>query len=201
MSLHKGPLDQEDQEAIVLDARAGDLESLKDIFTNLIDPSALVECKEELSKSSALHMAAANGHYDVIKYLLSIIPVNEVKAWVNQQNETGNTALHWAALNGKLEVVQLLCDEYDADPFIRNNFDHDAIYEAENSGKEEIETFFLKKYDVEPETPQHSSEDKEVSEPASIDNVEFKAGTEIEQITKEAAEVLREKTEQLTLNE
>ncbi|QEU60683.1 Yar1 [Kluyveromyces lactis] len=205
MSLHRGPLDQEDQEAIIVDARAGDLESLKDIFTTLIDPCALIECTDELSKSSALHMAAANGHFEVVKYLLSISPKDKVKEWVNKQNETGNTALHWASLNGKLDIVQLLCEEYEADPFIRNNFDHDAIYEAENSGQEEIETYYLKKYDVEPESTENEEETssekegKQDSQPASIDNVQVREGTEIEQVTKEATEALREQTEKLQL--
>lgn len=205
MSLHTGPLDQEDQEAIIVDARAGDLESLKDIFTTLIDPSALIECTDELSKSSALHMAAANGHFEVVKYLLSIFPKDKLKEWVNKQNETGNTALHWASLNGKLDIVQLLCEEYEADPFIRNNFDHDAIYEAENNGQEEIETYYLKKFDVEPESTENEEETssekegEQASQPASIDNVQFREGTEIERVTKEATEALREQTEKLQL--
>ncbi|CDO93672.1 unnamed protein product [Kluyveromyces dobzhanskii CBS 2104] len=205
MSIHTGPLDQEDQDAIILDARAGDLESLKDIFTTLIDPSTLVECTDELSKSSALHMAAANGHTEVVKYLLSIYPKDKVNEWVNKQNETGNTALHWASLNGKLDVVQYLCEEFDADPFIRNNFDHDAIYEAENNGQEEIETYFLKKFDVEPESLDKESENssgsnaKQETQPASIDNVQIKEGTEIEQVTKEATDALREETEKLQI--
>lgn len=200
MSLHKGPLDQEDQEAIILDARAGDLESLEDIFTNLIDPSTLTECYDELSSSSPLHMAAANGHYEVVKYLLSIVPKDKVKAWVNKQNGTGNTALHWASLNGKLDIVKLLCEEYDADPFIKNNFDHDAIFEAENNGQEEVETYYLKKYDVEPEVNDDDDQDTSASqEPASVDNVEIKEGTEIEQVTKEATEALREQTEKLEI--
>lgn len=200
MSLHNEPLDQEDQDAIILDARAGDLDSLKEIFTTMIDPSALIECKDEVSKSSALHMAAANGHFEVAKYMLSIVPKDRVKDWVNLQNDTGNTALHWASLNGKLDIVQLLCDEYEADPFIRNKFDHDAIYEAENNGQEEVETYFLKKYDVEPES-EAQDESSENTEPATVDNVAIKEGTEIEQVTKEATEVLRERTEKLKLDD
>ena len=119
---------------------------------------------------------------------------------MNKQNGTGNTALHWASLNGKLDIVKLLCEEYDADPFIKNKFDHDAIFEAENNGQEEVETYYLKKYDVEPEANDDDDQDTSASqEPASVDNVEIKEGTEIEQVTKEATEALREQTEKLEI--
>ncbi|SCU83286.1 LAMI_0C02652g1_1 [Lachancea mirantina] len=193
MALHRDPLEQDDQDAIILDARAGDLESLKDIFTNVVDPTLLVSCRDSSSKSTPLHMAAANGHAEVLKFLLSLVKDGR-KDWVNAQNETGNTALHWASLNGQEACVELLCDEFDADPFIRNNFDHDAIFEAERSGHEAIETFFLKKYDVEPET-----ENAGVDQEATSASVQIKEGTEIEQVTKEATEALRQETEKLNI--
>lgn len=198
MTLHTEPLDQEDQDSIILDARAGDLESLKEIFTTLIHPKLLITCLESETKSTTLHMACANGHTDVVKYLLTLVKENatseELKDYVNKQNETGNTALHWASLNGKLDVVKLMCGEYEANPFIRNKFDQDAIFEAENNGKEEVEAYFLEKYDVEPEQDA-SSQDK-----GTAPEVQVKEGTEIEQVTKEATEALRKDTEQLSID-
>lgn len=199
MSLHTGPLDQEDQDSIILDARAGDLESLKEIFTTLIAPEAMAACRDSVSQSSALHMAAANGHLETVQYLMSLVPADEQKKFVDLQNETGNTALHWASLNGKLDVVKCLCDEHDADPFIRNQFGHDAIFEAENNGREEIETYFLKKFDVEPESD--DEDDDTNTEGKSVDaTVQITPGTEIESVTKEAAEVLQEETAKLSLD-
>ncbi|CCD25451.1 Yar1p NDAI_0F01320 [Naumovozyma dairenensis CBS 421] len=205
-TLHTEPLEQEDQDAIILDARSGDLESLKDIFTTLIHPKLLLTIKDSETKSTPLHMAAGNGHVEVIKYLLSLIEGKENQTkYINQVNDTGNTALHWAALNGKLDVVELICEEYDADPFIRNQFGHDAIFEAENNGKEDVETYFLKKYDVEPENDdeddngEESTEDNNTEEGESF-HVETKEGHEIEQVTKEATEALRERTEKLASN-
>lgn len=197
MTLHTEPLDQEDQDAIILDARAGDLESLRDIMTTLIHPKLLRTCIDSTSHSTALHMACANGHLEVVKYILEQVKENcasnvELKEFVNQKNETGNTALHWASLNGQLDVVKLLCDEYEADPFIRNSFDQDAIFEAENNGKEEVESYFLQKYDVEP-----SHDDQDEAAPA----VQVTKGTEIEQVTKDATEALRKNTEQLNIND
>ncbi|CAR30150.1 Yar1p [Lachancea thermotolerans CBS 6340] len=192
MSLHSDPLDQEDQDAIILDARCGDLESLKDIFTNLVDPKLIVTCRDAVTQSTPLHMAAANGHKEVMQYLASLVTDGaELKKWVNSQNETGNTALHWASLNGSLECVKFLCEELGADPFIRNNFDHDAIFEAERGNKEEVENFYPQKYDVEPEN----------DETAQAESVEIKEGTEIEQVTKEATEALRLETDKLSLSE
>lgn len=199
MGLHTGALEQEDQDAIILDARAGDLESLKEIFSTLIHPSLIASCEDSTSHSTPLHMASGNGHLEVVKFLVDSVNSNskdeaQLKEFINKKNETGNTALHWASLNNKLDIVKFLCDEYEADPFIRNNFGHDAIFEAENNGNEEIENFYLKKYDVEPEND--ASND--------TDAVQFKEGTEIEQVTKEAHEVqeqLREKTQNLNIND
>ncbi|KAL3230820.1 Ankyrin repeat-containing protein YAR1 [Nakaseomyces bracarensis] len=196
MTLHAEPLDVEDQEAVIADARAGDLESLQEIFTTLIHPKMLKTCVDEDSGSTALHMAAANGHLEVVKYIWESVKENysadETKEYVNKQNGTGNTALHWATLNGKLDVVEYLCDECDADPFMKNEFGHDSIFEAENNGREEVENYFLKKYDVEPES---ESEGEEESTP----EVQITEGTEIEEVTKEATEALAKKTESLSL--
>lgn len=193
MCLHKEPLDQEDQDAIILDARAGDLDSLKEIFTTLIDPCMLQTCRDSISKSTALHMACGNGHLETAKYILSLIPKDQLKEYVNLQNETGNTALHWAALNGHQPIVELLCDEFEADPFIRNSFGHDAIFEAENNNKEEIETYFLKKYDVEPASEEEGDN--------NAGDVQVSKGTEINDVTKEATEVLSEATKNLNIEQ
>ncbi|AMD21414.1 HER135Cp [Eremothecium sinecaudum] len=194
MALHEGPLDEEDQVAVVLDARSGDLDGLREIFTKFIHPKLLIECKDPETKSTPLHMAAANGHLEVIKYMLSIVEPENRKEWVNLQNQTGNTALHWATLNGHLDVVKLLCDEHEADPFIKNQFGFDAIYEAESKDKEEIETYYLTKYDVQPEDNENDDE------PATTSNVQISEGTEIEQVTKEATEVLNARTADLSLS-
>ncbi|QLQ81377.1 hypothetical protein HG537_0F01380 [Torulaspora globosa] len=201
MTLHTEPLDQEDQDAIILDARAGDVDSLRDIFTTLIHPKLLITCRDSSTNSTALHMACANGHVETARYIMELVKENcandaELREFVNQQNETGNTALHWASLNGKLEAVKMLCDEYEADPFIRNKFNQDAIYEAENNEEEEVEGYFLEKYDVEPLRDEEKNQDN-----AAAPAVQVTKGTEIEQVTKDAAEALRQTTEQLNIND
>ncbi|AAS53228.1 AFL146Wp [Eremothecium gossypii ATCC 10895] len=196
MPLHQGPLDIEDQLAIIADARIGDLDSLKQIFSELIDPKLLPSCSDPDTLCTPLHMAAANGHADVARYLLSLLEPAAARDWAAAQNATGNSALHWAALNGHLEVVKLLCDDYAADPFVRNSFGHDAIYEAESCSRDDVEAYFLQKYDIAP--TQDDSAGDAAEGPADL-NVAVTAGTEIEQVTRDAAEALRAQAERLDL--
>lgn len=172
-------LTQEEYDIIIEDARYGDLETLQEIFGEL-PAESLLEIKETETLNTPIHMACANGHLDVVTYLLSLLSFSDAKALVNTVNAEGNTALHWASLNGHLSIVELLCDKYEADCFVKNNAGHDAIFEAENNGKEQIETYFLKKFDVDP-----IGEDGEVDVKVSNADVDVKAGEEIEQITQE----------------
>lgn len=198
MSLYEGVLGNEEQDAVVYNARVGDVEQLQEIFTTILSPKLLRTSLDEESKSSALHMSAANGEVETVKYVLETVKENstaeELKEFVNLKNSEDNTALHWASLNGHLEVVKILCDEYDADPFIRNKIGHDAIFEAEQNGKEDVENYFLQKYDVEPE-----SDEEDDAEIATVDNVHVSAGKEIESITKEDEAALKSKTEEAKL--
>ena len=188
MSLHTDPLEQEDQDAIVLDARSGDLESLKEIFSTLIHPKLITTCQDAETHVTPLHMAAANGHVEVVKYIIQLVKENapeQLSSFVNRQNDTGNTALHWASLNGNLEVVKILCEEFESDPFIKNTFGHDCFFEAENNGREELEDFLLKKYDIAPADKE--SQDSKVG---------VKEGTEIEQVTREAELAAQQKQQE-----
>ena len=67
--------------------------------------------------ATPLHWAAAGakarefgcgGHVDVCRYLLSLVPANERRAYVNQCTADGNSALMWASWSGTLETVKLL---------------------------------------------------------------------------------------------
>lgn len=142
-------LTQEEMDCIIYDARNNDLESLKEIFSEY-DPKLLLTTKDEFSLITPLHASAANGHLEVVEYLLSILPESDCTKWRNAQNESGNTPLHWASLNGHLAVVKALCGK-GSDPFVKNEAGHDSIFQAEHNGKEDVENWFLEEFSIEPE--------------------------------------------------
>lgn len=142
------PLTQEEMSYILYDAREGDLETLKNVFEE-IGPSALTTIQDDITLSTPVHMAAANGHFEVVEYLLSIITKEEAIKITSHPNELGNTPLHWASFNGHLPIVKLLCEKYSADPFLKNSSGHDSIYESELNNKEDVETWFLQNFAIE----------------------------------------------------
>ncbi|ODV58079.1 Yar1p [Ascoidea rubescens DSM 1968] len=172
-------LTQEEIDVIIYDARVGDLEELKEIFEE-VDINLIMEMQDEFNLSTPIHMAAANGHYKVIRYLLDELKdKKKIKDLIDKKNESGNTALHWAAINGELKVVNILCEKYGANPFLVNNANHDSIYEASNNNKEKVEEYFLLNYAIE------KTEDGEDSKKNEI---EFKEGKETVEIKKELIE-------------
>ncbi|CDK24325.1 unnamed protein product [Kuraishia capsulata CBS 1993] len=183
-------ISQEDMGHIIFDARIGDLEILEEIFAE-VDPKLLLKIEEETTKVTPIHMAAANGHSEVIKYLLSLLSEEDSKFLVNKRNEHGNTALHWAALNGHLDAVKVLC-EYGADAFIQNNIGRDAIYEAENNDKGDVGNFLLQHFSVEPEEDEEEEEGKETT----AKDVQIQPGTEIQNATEESKAALEDLTQE-----
>ncbi|KAL9260532.1 Ankyrin-2-like protein [Drosera capensis] len=83
---------------------------------------------------TALHMAAVNGHLDVVEFLLNKGLDADV---CNQEN---NTPLHWACLNGRTEVIESLIM---AGANVSALFSHDRtpIVEALSQTKTEIDVF------------------------------------------------------------
>ncbi|CUM47173.1 uncharacterized protein AC631_02632 [Debaryomyces fabryi] len=181
-------LSQEEMDCIIYDAREGDLETLKEVFEE-IPKSLLLSIKDDITLSTPIHMAAANGHFEVVKYLLSIIPKKDAETLASQQNESGNTPLHWAAYNGHLLIVQLLCEEYNVDVFVKNGSGHDVMYEAENNGQEEIENWLLKKYAVEDNFTVDENDDET--------KITYKPGTESKEADDRANAVASSTTDEI----
>lgn len=178
-------LSQEEKEAIIYDAREGDLDFLKEVFTEIVPPSLLPTIKEETTQTTPVHVAAANGHVEVVKYLLSLLPEEEATAFATSQNDSGNTALHWAAYNGHLEVCQLLAEKYHVNVFIKNHAGHDAIFEAEHNNQEEVENWFLKMYAIENDVKVEDSKDGNTK-------VTYTPGKESRDVEERAAAALAE---------
>lgn len=135
-------------------ARAGELDDLKE---TKVSPEMYVE-KDDTGKT-ALHMASANNHLDIVKYIVEQLATLDNKVeLVNTKNEEGNTPLHWAALNGNLEVVEVLVNN-GGDCKIKNNVNRTPIYEAQQRNHEKIAEFFLNTMiEEEPEEPLEEDE-------------------------------------------
>lgn len=151
----------EELEDLIYFARTGDLPSLQTAIQQACSrhsspPSTILASAIDIdedglgSQSCLLHWPSANGNLAVIEYLLSILVppaasetngTNDTStdksapSLVNYKNVSGNTPLHWAALNGHLDCVKALVAA-GADASIINAAGHDAVYEAEQSGKE-----------------------------------------------------------------
>lgn len=140
-------------------ARDGDLEAFKAVFSEPEGYNKVLAEKDEYSQSTPFHMAAANGHHDLLKLLIENIPENLRKDAVNAVNYTGNTALHWAALTGSLECAKLLC-EAGADPLLRNSSGIDPCYQSDTSQNEEVAAYLYSLVDV----PEGEDDEEEAQE-------------------------------------
>ncbi|MBW0465181.1 hypothetical protein O181_004896 [Austropuccinia psidii MF-1] len=96
----------EELDDLILSCRYGDLEDVV-AFVCRFGAAALDDHVDEFG-NSCLHMAAANGHQDVVKYLLDNLQKPGSMARPNLP-PASNTPLHWAALNHHLQILQLLC--------------------------------------------------------------------------------------------
>ena len=62
----------------------------------------LINSKDEKNGNGPIHVAAQNGHLEVVKYLIL------KKALINEQNNKGNTALHMAVGYDYYDVAKVL---------------------------------------------------------------------------------------------
>jgi ankyrin repeat protein len=96
------------------------------------------------ASQSALHLAAANGHLNIVEFLIKYLhPID-----VNLQIDEGSTPLHWAALNGHLAIVEKLL-EAGADATVTNASGRSPVTLAEQQSHLEVVQVLLKSYDPE----------------------------------------------------
>jgi len=176
-------LNQEEMDAILYDAREGDLEFLKLAFPSIIPGLLLPTVKDSITLSTPIHMAAGNGHLEVMEFFLSLVSAEQAAEMVKAKNDSGNTALHWAAFNGHLPVVKALVEKYGADVFDKNSSGHDAIFEAENGGQEEVENWFLLKFAIE--------DDIKVDDSGEDTKITYTPGSESQRLDDEASEAAK----------
>ncbi|KAI8257342.1 Ankyrin repeat-containing protein [Colletotrichum sp. SAR11_239] len=143
-------LSEEEIDDLIYFCRAGELADLQETLKALSEREAasvgeVITAAKDEGKNACLHMAAGNGHIDVVKALIEAFeprPAEEKKAYVDAANEFGNTGLHWACLGGHLEVVKLLV-ENGASPAIANDKDQIPLDSALFNGKREVADWFL----------------------------------------------------------
>lgn len=95
----------------------------------LLEAGAGVNAEGSLGDTH-LHLAAVRGHHEVVQLLLV---AGYTGAAVNTANSDGWTPLHGAASEGRLDVVTLLL-RWRANPQLRTDSDHIALYQAANAG-------------------------------------------------------------------
>jgi len=86
---------------------------------------------------------------DILTYTLALSP-----ALITRANAAANTPLHYAALNGHLDAARLLLAHFvgpaaDVLEYLtaKNAAGHDAAFEAESAGKEDVVNWLLGKMD------------------------------------------------------
>ncbi|KAI8808897.1 ankyrin repeat-containing domain protein [Cladochytrium replicatum] len=146
-----------DTEEFVLCSRYGELDDMQALVAHYLEsqniptysPSLPATLRDLFTRKSpsghtALHMASANGHLDIVKYLLQHMTLGDV----NMGNNTDNsTALHWAAVNGHLEVVEVLLSA-GADATQKNSLGRSAVTVAEQQEHREVANILLKSFEV-----------------------------------------------------
>eukprot|EP01017_Pseudomicrothorax_dubius_P026895 TRINITY_DN3040_c0_g1_i1.p1 TRINITY_DN3040_c0_g1~~TRINITY_DN3040_c0_g1_i1.p1 ORF type:complete len:238 (-),score=84.03 TRINITY_DN3040_c0_g1_i1:89-754(-) len=99
------------EEFFIDSCRSGELEDIKEALSNEADVNFV-----GAGGNNALHMAGANGHAEVVKFLITKVRPETI----NSPNEAGNTPLHWAIINNKKDIVQILV-ENGADCNLKNS--------------------------------------------------------------------------------
>eukprot|EP00977_Amphora_coffeiformis_P009842 scaffold2257_cov169-Amphora_coffeaeformis.AAC.20 len=90
-----------------------------------------INCTDD-HKNTPLHMAAANGHVDLVELLLRF------GADPSCKNEKGNTPLHWASSNAQQAVVNVLLKNDRVDVLERNAFGRSALTEGFTSENTDV---------------------------------------------------------------
>ncbi|KAI1176070.1 ankyrin [Nemania sp. FL0916] len=168
-------LSEEEIDDLVYLARVGEDAELTQILQEVATREAttpadvLTTAKEEQSKATCLHMAAANGHAKTVTLILSYLPISAKPAttsaeptasdeagppqagstYIDAQNSFGNTALHWACLGGHLDIVKLLLSR-GASPAIANDKDQIPLdLAAFNNHMHVVDHFLAQSKDIE----------------------------------------------------
>ena len=125
----RNDLTESDAAVELLDAaRFHDADVVRAVLT--VYPQS-INCTDE-HNNTPLHMAAANGHVDLVDLLLRL------GADPSCKNEKGNTPLHWASSNAQHAVVNALLKNDRVDVLERNAFGRSALTEGFTSENTDV---------------------------------------------------------------
>ncbi|KAI6100599.1 ankyrin repeat-containing domain protein [Pisolithus sp. B1] len=158
---------QEENEELLLSCRYGDLKDVQDFVIRYGAP-ALADARDDHG-NNVLHMTCANGHVDVLEYLLPLVP----SPLLAQQNHAGSTPLHWAALNRHLQVTQKLV-QHPGGPGIdlidiKNAMGRSPLGEAEMAEWDEGARWFVQVMNIDEVKQEESDEQVDPSQTVEIE--------------------------------
>ncbi|XP_053677008.1 ankyrin-3-like [Anopheles nili] len=116
-------------------ARAGDLQKLIE-YLETGQVTDINTCNT--NGLNALHLAAKDGHYDIVNELL------KRGALVDNATKKGNTALHIASLAGQKDIIQLLL-QYNASVNVQSQNGFTPLYMAAQENHDECVNYLLAK--------------------------------------------------------
>ncbi|XP_052898420.1 ankyrin-3-like isoform X2 [Anopheles moucheti] len=116
-------------------ARAGDLQKLIE-YLETGQVTDINTCNT--NGLNALHLAAKDGHYDIVNELL------KRGALVDNATKKGNTALHIASLAGQKEIIQLLL-QFNASVNVQSQNGFTPLYMAAQENHDECVNYLLAK--------------------------------------------------------
>ncbi|KAK4049058.1 hypothetical protein OIV83_004420 [Microbotryomycetes sp. JL201] len=122
---------RDELDELLLCARYGDEQDLSDMrhFTAQYGTRWLADARDD-NGNTCLHLAGANGHADIVSFLLQHLTEDALTTTNNAQS----TPLHWIALNFHLNVLQLVCPKLPPSAFeIKNLKGKTALQEAEEA--------------------------------------------------------------------
>ncbi|KAJ9160696.1 Ankyrin [Coniochaeta hoffmannii] len=141
---------EEEVDDLLYLARAGEKDELAEFLSSLstrenVSTAEILTAAKDEGKNTCLHMAAGNGHLEIVNLLVSQFssgPEADRQAYLDAANEFGNTGLHWAALGGHLDVVKLLM-ESGASPVLANDKEYVPLDLAAQNGKFDVVDYFF----------------------------------------------------------
>ncbi|GAA5980341.1 hypothetical protein JCM11641_001772 [Rhodosporidiobolus odoratus] len=110
------------------DVEQGDFEDIK-AFQQVYGDQWLAKAKDD-NGNTALHLAAGNGHAEIVSWLLPRLPPSSLIS----SNSAQSTPLHWASLNFHLSILESLCPLLPLEAFsLKNLHGKTAVQEAEEA--------------------------------------------------------------------